>query len=614
MYWRISDDNESVQSRSEAEKNTNPELNRKRISPWRIWRVEIFCVLGSTLCLIAMVALLRVVDGKPIMPHLRLNTIVAVLATTAKALFMVPLTEALGQWKWNWFYRRPRSVAWFQVFDGASRNTLGSLDLVVQLGLRHIATFGAAASVMSIFMSLATQEAVAYGSKLAPDSSAQSWVKAATFLDMNAHTHRDVVDGQMIDRVLQDTIIGLDRSADLNRIPFCPSTNCTFPLFNSTSLCVKSADISSSLEVHRLTGVDIPWTVSLPKPHNLISGLNVSLSSDVLSVIIPQGMRYASPINRSVAFGADSGPYRAGILNLAVILPNIPDTDDAGNPSISAYEYLFHSCVNTYNVTVFNSNTSIGVTASYSEPRHTAAHERPGGPLLCNTNLNNDSNSSRASSCQMRKGHAPSGSIDISFDNPTGNSANQNLTVFWMSQEMMVSVANTLNQYLSGWVYVTGNASVGSGEGAVGSILFSAGDKDGRLNAARNFTTNINNLFLQWSGTRGVKGTTWNNVTVVEVRWSWLSFLAVEIVLVMTFLGATIVATDRLGVKVWKNSVFAAMLALDQESRVTMMDGNIPNVRLLDDKLVHFVEGNEGGGCNEGERINLGFKMGYTWT
>lgn len=93
-----------------------------------------------------------------------------------------------------------------------------------------------------------------------------------------------------------------------------------------------------------------------------------------------------------------------------------------------------------------------------------------------------------------------------------------------------------------------------------------------------------------------ISGTAWATTTVVEVRWAWLSFLVVEILLATSFLVWTIIQTNKMGAKVWKNSTFATMLTLNEEARKAIVnhmgddrrpgDGHV-HLRLVDDELIY---------------------------
>jgi len=60
--------------------------------------------------------------------QITLNTFLAFFTTFTKAAFMIPISEALSQWKWNIYASGlpSRPLADFQVLDAASRGVWGS--------------------------------------------------------------------------------------------------------------------------------------------------------------------------------------------------------------------------------------------------------------------------------------------------------------------------------------------------------------------------------------------------------------------------------------------------------------------------------------------------------
>jgi hypothetical protein len=65
-------------------------------------------------------------------------------------------------------------------------------------------------------------------------------------------------------------------------------------------------------------------------------------------------------------------------------------------------------------------------------------------------------------------------------------------------------------------------------------------------------------------------GTNWAHVTFVEIRWGWLAFLVVELVVAAGFLAATVVCTQRMGVQVLKSSALATFFAPAEDCRAAM--------------------------------------------
>ena len=97
------------------------------------WLIEYLCALGSLACLFAIWIILKQKNthALPHWPHdITLNTVVAVLATLAKALMAISVAACLGQLKWTHFSRTGASLADFDTFDSASRGGLGTLSLL----------------------------------------------------------------------------------------------------------------------------------------------------------------------------------------------------------------------------------------------------------------------------------------------------------------------------------------------------------------------------------------------------------------------------------------------------------------------------------------------------
>ena len=62
---------------------------------------------------------------------LTLNTAVAALATAARSVIIIPVTEGISQLKWNWFVKKERPVRDLLTFDQASRGPWGSFRMMV---------------------------------------------------------------------------------------------------------------------------------------------------------------------------------------------------------------------------------------------------------------------------------------------------------------------------------------------------------------------------------------------------------------------------------------------------------------------------------------------------
>lgn len=104
-----------------------------RIFTFDGWLKQILPWLASVGLFVGMAAILKSVNGQPV-PEWRigahglsLNALVALLATLDKVSLMMPVSDCLGQLKWNWHSGRGKSVRDFETFDKASRGEWGSI-------------------------------------------------------------------------------------------------------------------------------------------------------------------------------------------------------------------------------------------------------------------------------------------------------------------------------------------------------------------------------------------------------------------------------------------------------------------------------------------------------
>jgi hypothetical protein len=75
------------------------------VTDWWWW--EILSWLVSFACVAAIVGVLLFYDGERqpeyLMTGIKLNAYISVLAAISKAALILPVSEAIGQLKWNWF-------------------------------------------------------------------------------------------------------------------------------------------------------------------------------------------------------------------------------------------------------------------------------------------------------------------------------------------------------------------------------------------------------------------------------------------------------------------------------------------------------------------------------
>jgi len=135
-------DSSMVSETASTSKWQPPPISKaKSGSHW--WPWEWLCELLAILSLGAMVATLWYYQDKPQsawqQSYFTLNGLIAFLATLVKTGLIVPVSAAIGQRKWLRFIpgrrgsRRARRLGDFEVFDEASRGSVGSMKLMFSL-------------------------------------------------------------------------------------------------------------------------------------------------------------------------------------------------------------------------------------------------------------------------------------------------------------------------------------------------------------------------------------------------------------------------------------------------------------------------------------------------
>lgn len=132
----------SMDIKSDIPNTSQDQLSAKNVawerSPFQWWSVEILCCIASAGCLGGIIALLIVYDGKPQeswpIKVLTINGLVALLATLCRTFFMVAISAALAQGKWNHLSGRNDASSFqlrdFSLFDDASKGPWGSAMLL----------------------------------------------------------------------------------------------------------------------------------------------------------------------------------------------------------------------------------------------------------------------------------------------------------------------------------------------------------------------------------------------------------------------------------------------------------------------------------------------------
>ncbi|GKT48240.1 uncharacterized protein ColSpa_08421 [Colletotrichum spaethianum] len=280
---------------------------------------------------------------------LTLNTLIAFLATLARAAFVIPVSESISQLKWLW-YRDERPLKDFQDFDSASRGPWGSLQLLKTTKGCIISTV---VFVTAIFTSTLTQSAVTYPVRLARVDGTAVVARSTSFYFSTANLFSGINQQHYTE---QSIFEGLSYS-HTQEFPLsparCPTSECKWEAYSSLSVCAKFWNVTDSLN----TTVTQSPTPPPSRFASLPNGISANLSGYHQGKVVLQGTR------RPIA--SDINP-ESSLFNFTVIYSLL----GGANEAIGAAEAVLYFCTKTYNLS-FAGNIElrevIGVTTDVEQ-------------------------------------------------------------------------------------------------------------------------------------------------------------------------------------------------------------------------------------------------------
>ncbi|KAF3044301.1 hypothetical protein E8E12_006608 [Didymella heteroderae] len=263
------------------------------------WIFELLCWATSAVCLSAVVAIYSRVNGKNQSPQAEvLLSWVNVLGKIAAAALIVPTSEALGQLKWNWFHES-RAMWDFEIFDKASRGPWGAIMLLFRTKGRSLAAFGAVLILLLLAIDTFLQQVVDYPERwqrsITPGVIPRV-VKYKPYSPPQFFQHEEQL---MFQAELRPLVQGFLYSNGSEPYPFgngtrpdipliCPTSNCTWPEYETLAVCSRCEEVSASLDVTQTclnTTIDWSpdWTgplASVPYLQGNVCGYFLNASSD----------------------------------------------------------------------------------------------------------------------------------------------------------------------------------------------------------------------------------------------------------------------------------------------------------------------------------------------
>ncbi|KAK1469681.1 hypothetical protein CMEL01_01448 [Colletotrichum melonis] len=276
---------------------------------WKIWAVEISCIALSTLFLTVIIVVLFRYDSQELRHWplgTTLNSFLALFTALAKAAFMIPVCACISQSQWAWYANgTPKPLYDFELIDQASRVAWGSLVLLWRFRFQHFVVLGALLTTISALTSPFTQLSINYSLKDIPVEKEASESQATTPAVRDLMYPRDDLVSAIRFAGQRAPLLDyegfqkpLPYSAIDTNATFCSTSNCTFDQYQSLGICVKMANITSSLKVEKFEGgrmTETPtlsdrflpnssvWKVALPNGFEFNHQSKAALFTDIMN-------------------------------------------------------------------------------------------------------------------------------------------------------------------------------------------------------------------------------------------------------------------------------------------------------------------------------------------
>lgn len=549
------------------------------------WLVELISWTFSALCMGVIIGILCYLRNQPLSKWPLGLTFVTALAKIAAATLIIPTSEAIGQLKWNWFNGgTSKEMFDFEIFDKASRGPWGSMMLLLRTRGKSLAAFGAVLTLLMLAIDTFFQQVVELPERWTLQD--EGFVPKVIYYERPGYG--EVEDGQytfeddenlvalmqafFFDNGTQVRSSGNGTRAD---IPVtCPTSNCTWPSYETLGVCSACEDVSSLLHYECGSGA-LDWVSTTagassnkPFPNGTMCGYFLNTTSDNPTMMTGHNtdlnVSYAGEALIARVLPLVSSPERHRLLNGSIHFHHIRDPiEDFVVASVSnglesirrnetpvAHECVVHWCVKTIQSSYYWGGYEEEVTNTFANTT-TGPFPWQATPVV---------------------GLKQNGTDYQYIDNITIQppSEKTNLT-FGLSNDTHANTIMAFDHYFP--VFFTMNESK--------SGPFMRYNTYKTYNYLRvpdfipwlpvnnvtqhmeNFTTAVTNLVRsRGNSNEFVAGHAYENETYVSVQWAWLAFPLALLILSLIFLIVTIARTSvaKGELEIWKTSAIPALI------------------------------------------------------
>ncbi|KAF2011396.1 hypothetical protein BU24DRAFT_280276 [Aaosphaeria arxii CBS 175.79] len=563
-------------------------LSRNVFKRWLLetisWAISALCMAGIVIVLFRLQN--RNSDEWPLGNYgITLNTYVAILSRIASAALLLPVSEALGQLKWSWFFQGESKKMWdFEIFDNASRGPWGSFQLLLRTKGRKLAALGACIVLLALALDPFFQQVVDF-----PDRYIKAGNGILTKTRLFEPKFQEIwVDGALssgLDDLFVRTTYPYFYGNGSVPIPFgnsvrpdipvsCPTSNCTWEPYETLGMCSACENVSDLLTFECMntridwfanqTGVTTEDTYPngtvcgyFVKPPGsepiLVSGYSIPDQSIDEEVLLMRNLPLLSAPLRDPLFGDGSihfKDYRNPIIDALIVTSPGGEQSVKRNATPNAYECVLTWCVKEIQSSYFE--------AAYHEEITHIYHNKTKGPFPWNTYLVEDEFGSGYMVDYLENVviNAPS---DDQQNTPFGASNDTQLTTLLVFDTFFPSVytkSNITDNPLLRYKISDPGLKIQQRELDINPWAI---DTPRHM---ENLATAMTNAMRSSESREDVVGQAYQRENYIQVRFQWLALPLGLLLFSGVFLTATVVRTSREKehVGVWKTSAVATLL------------------------------------------------------
>ncbi|KAH6472131.1 hypothetical protein HBI59_025880 [Parastagonospora nodorum] len=561
------------------------------------WLFEVLSWCISAVCMAAIVGIYFHLKDKPIGGYMSgyLLTMANVFGKIASAALIVPTSEALGQLKWKWFHES--NAMWdFEIFDKASRGPWGAVMLLFRTRCRSLAALGAFLIVLLLAIDTFFQQVVSLPTRWTLEGTAGTLPSTIQYDPHLPLLYREGGQMSVKDKDMSLIIETFSYENGTQPVSFgngtrpeiplsCPTSNCTWPVYDTLGVCSQCEDVSTEL-TYACLNTTVDWTidreggyrVELGYPNatmcgyflnatsqdpTMMSGYLVNSNGTLGETLLMRTLPLSTLFDYTPLYGNGSikfKHYRNTITDVLIV--------SAANGSAetvrrgirpTAHECVLNWCVKTMRSSYYSGRYSEEVLHNF---QNTTKGLHPWVTIPFWTENDNGTDLFYVQNISIDPGMTPQG---------------RNITGFGVSNFSASSIITGFSDIFPAVYTLTGNSDPimrykfwNTGPASTRVLEFNPWLAPNNVTRhMERLATAMTNVVRSSRNRNMISGDAFTRETFISISWAWLSFPFTLLILGLVFLVATMMKTSNDGeLGSWKTSAMPALIySLPQDVR-----------------------------------------------